>query len=99
MHGVGHGAVQTLVNGTVNSVVSGPVGGLVHSPVEVEVQFNRLSMGSFRPIAIKLSFGGLDTEVFRPRERLRAGFPVNGLVNGPVHRMLTKTLEGETIGG
>ena len=46
VHGVSHGAVQTLVNGTVNSVVSGSVGGLVNSPVEVQVLFHRLSMGN-----------------------------------------------------
>eukprot|EP00665_Eupelagonemidae_sp_cell47_P012366 gene12366-biopygen3883 len=34
VHGVGHGDVQTLVNGTANSIASGPVGGPVHSPAE-----------------------------------------------------------------
>ena len=58
VHGVIHGAVQTLVNGTVNSVVSGSVGGLVNSPVEVQELFHRLSMGLFQPLAIKLLFGG-----------------------------------------
>ena len=58
VHGVGHGAVQTLVNGTVNSVAAGSVSGLVHSPVEVQVPFHRLSTGSFQPLATKLSFTG-----------------------------------------
>ena len=88
VHGVSRGAVQTLVNGTVNSVVSGSVSGLVHSPVEVQVPFHGLSMGSFQPLAIKLSFTGRGTVLFRPRERPREGIAVNGPVNDPVGGLL-----------
>ena len=91
MHGVVHGAIQTLVNGTVNSVASGSVSGLVHSPVEVQVPFHGLSMGSFQPLAIKLSFTGRGTVLLRPRERPREGIPVNGPVNDPVGGLLRKS--------
>ena len=79
------------MNGTVNSVASGSVSGLVHSPVEVQVPFHGLSMGSFQPLAIKLSFTGRGTVLFRPSERPREGFPVNGPVNDPVGGLLSKT--------
>ena len=78
------------MNGTVNSVASGSVSGLVHSPVEVQVPFHGLSMGSFQPLAIKLSFTGRGTALFRPRERPREGIPVNGPVNDPVGGLLSK---------
>ena len=100
MHGVVHGAIQTLVNGTVNSVASGSVSGLVHSPVEVQVRFHRLSMESFQPLAIKLSFTGRGTALFRPRERPREGIPVNGPVNDPVGSLLSNwTFRGHSSRG
>eukprot|EP00665_Eupelagonemidae_sp_cell47_P015191 gene15191-biopygen8776 len=40
-------------------------------------------MESFQPLAIKLSFTGRGTALFRPRERPREGIPVNGPVNDP----------------
>ena len=79
------------MNGPVNSMVSGSVGGLVHSPVEVQVPFHRLSMGSFQPLAIKLSFTGRVTVLIRTRERPREGIPVNGPVNDPVGGLLSKS--------
>ena len=46
-------------------------------------------MGSFQPLAIKLSFTGRGTALFRPRERPREGIPVNGPVNDPVGGLLS----------
>eukprot|EP00665_Eupelagonemidae_sp_cell47_P013730 gene13730-biopygen4436 len=46
-------------------------------------------MGSFQPLAIKLSFTGRGTVLFRPRERPREGIPVNGPVNDPVGGLLS----------